>query len=85
MTASDSLFGVVPAFSGATLIRVPTGGLSSTEFLRQTEQGLSGYLAALSARATALYTVPASLRLARFRRVAGFAFKGQARPGKSSS
>ena len=59
MTASDSLFGFVPALSGSTLIRFPTDRCCSEDLLRRTEQGLSGYLGVLSPRATALYTVPA--------------------------
>jgi hypothetical protein len=55
MTTTDSLLGIVTAFSGFALIRFPTG----RSFLRRTEQGLSGCADALSLRATALYTVPA--------------------------
>jgi hypothetical protein len=59
MAASDSLSDFVPALSGSTLMRFPTDGLLRAVFFRQIEQGLSGYLHALSSRAAALYTVPA--------------------------
>jgi hypothetical protein len=55
MATSDSLLGIVAAFSGFALIRLPTG----RSRLRRTEQGLSGCADALSLRAAALYTVPA--------------------------
>ncbi len=82
MATSDSLLGIATAFSGITLIRFPTGRDRS----RRTEQGLSGCVDALSLRAAALYTVPADRICARtLRPMAGFASKGQARPGKNSS
>ena len=59
MAASDSLSDFVPTLSGTTLMRFPTDGLLLAVLSRQIEQGLSGYLNALSSRATALYTVPA--------------------------
>jgi len=65
MATSDSLPGVGSATSGITLIRLPTGQPRLEGLLRRTEQGLSGYLRALSPRATALYTVPADRSIAR--------------------
>jgi hypothetical protein len=83
MATSDSLLGFVPALSGITLIRFPT----RRSRLCWTEQGLSGWVDALSLRSTALYTVPAARIHSRYLpvSVAGFASKGQARPGKNSS
>lgn len=65
MATSDSLFGVVPAISGVTLIRFPTS-TSELSLLCWTKQGLSGCSGSLSPRATALYTVPALRRSARW-------------------
>ena len=79
---SDSLPGLVPALSGSSLIRFPTG----RSCLHRTEQGLSGELDALSLRAIVLYTVPATRFLSRCTPSHGrLRLQGQARPGNRSS